>query len=87
MILVNKVCNQFPFQLGISRDVFENEIFILIIVDCRYFALPAKEELNPMFPSKSSSDINSKTNAFKNNFKVKSQLYYFLNNGFLIIKN
>jgi hypothetical protein len=41
-----------------------------LILGFGFCALPAKEELSPMFPNRSSSDEISKIDAFIQNFKV-----------------
>jgi len=43
---------------------------MLLILGFCFYALPAKEELSPMFRNESSSDEISKTDAFTQNFKV-----------------
>jgi hypothetical protein len=45
-------------------------VYYFQFLGCGFNALPAKEELSPMFPNESSSDEISKTDAFIQNFKV-----------------
>lgn len=45
-------------------------IYLFQFLGFGFYALPAKEELSPMFPNESSSDEISKTDAFIQNFKV-----------------
>lgn len=47
-------------------------VFFFLIADLGFYALPAKEELSPMFPHNSSShEISTETNAFVQNSKVR----------------
>jgi len=47
------------------------DIFLFLCTDLGFYALPAKEELSPMFPHNSSShEISTETNAFVQNSMV-----------------
>lgn len=46
-------------------------ILCILCIDLGFYALPAKEELSPMFPHNSSShEISTETNAFVQNSMV-----------------
>lgn len=46
-------------------------VFCVLYTDLGFYALPAKEELSPMFPHNSSShEISTETNAFVQNSMV-----------------
>lgn len=48
----------------------------IFILDLGFYALPAKEELSPMFPHNSSShEISTETNAFVQNSMVSFNYY------------
>lgn len=53
------------------------DIYIRVLcTDLGFYALPAKEELSPMFPHNSSShEISTETNAFVQNSMVSIYMY------------
>jgi hypothetical protein len=49
----------------------------VLLIDLGFYALPAKEELSPMFPHNSSShEISTETNAFVQNSMVSIYIHY-----------
>lgn len=50
---------------------FTDRYIFVLCIDLGFYALPAKEELSPMFPHNSSShEISTETNAFVQNSMV-----------------
>lgn len=52
-------------------EFYFNNKRLTLFLDLGFYALPAKEELSPMFPHNSSShEISTETNAFVQNSKA-----------------
>lgn len=57
-----------------------SHLFNHFFTDLGFYALPAKEELSPMFPHNSSShEISTETNAFVQNSKVNRKIAIYKN--------